>query len=103
MCVCVLKSGGALVCVMEGGAGAEPDPRVFYLHLNEAKGDLPSTAVSLTLSLSLCLSASQTDIDLFARQGDRQCCSALLESLLSLSFVPGKGLDPSHCCCEAAS
>lgn len=82
---------------MQGGAGAEPDPCVFYLHLNEAREVIyPSTAVSLSLS------ASQTDIDLFARQGDPQCCSALPKSLLSLSFVPGKGLDPTHCCHVAA-
>ncbi len=44
---------------MQGGAGAEPDPCVFYLHLNEA-GEViyPSTAVSLSLSLSLSLSQS---------------------------------------------
>lgn len=79
----------------------EPVPCVFYLHFNEAKGDLPfycSQPLSLSPSLSFCLSASQTDIDLFARQGDPHCCSALPKSLLSLSFVPGKGFDPSHCC-----
>lgn len=28
-------------CVVQAGAGAVPDPCVFYLHLNEARGDLP--------------------------------------------------------------
>lgn len=35
--VCMFKSVRARVCVMQGGAGAEPDPCVFYLHLNEAR------------------------------------------------------------------
>lgn len=102
-----LSLARARVCVMQGGA--EPDPCVFYLHLNEARELIyPSAAVrrslfmSLAVSLSLSLSASQTDIDLLARQGDPPCCSAFAKSLLSLSFVPGKGLDPTHCCHIAA-
>lgn len=66
---------------------------VFYLHVNEGREVIyPSTALSL--SLSLC----QTDIDLFAKQGDPPGCAALPKSLLSLSFVPGKSLDPTGCC-----
>lgn len=106
-CVCAcsclrlpIHSARAWVRRVRGGSGAESEPRVFYLHLNEAWELIyPSAAFKPAPSLSSGLPASQTDIDLFARQGDPECC---FSSLLSLSFVSGKGLDPAHCCRAAA-
>lgn len=80
------------VCVRQGGSGAQPDPCISMKR--EVIG--PRSAVSLPL----CRSASQTDIDLWARQGDPQRCWALPKSSFHLHL--GKALTP-HCCHGAAT
>lgn len=93
--VCMFRSGYAWVCFMQGGAGAKPDPCVFYLHLNEARGDLPfCCSHSLFLCLSLSLSVSPVDIDLFAKQGDRQCFQLFQSLCFPFHLYLGKALTP---------
>lgn len=80
------------VYVMQGGAGAKPDPCVFYLHLNEARGDLP-----FLCRQPLPWPVKQTLIS-FSGKVTHRVVQPLPESRLSLSFVPGKGLDPKQGC-----
>lgn len=77
---------------MQGGAGAEPDPCVFYLHLNEARGDLPFCCSHFSVCLSLPVSPA--DIDLFAKQGDRQCFQLFQTLCFPFHLYLGKALTP---------
>lgn len=90
--VCMFRSGYAWVCFMQGGAGAEPDPCVFYLHLNEARGDLPFCCSHFSVCLSLPVSPA--DIDLFAKQGDRQCFQLFQTLCFPFHLYLGKALTP---------